>query len=333
MKKYSSYQEAEAIAVQLFYQQKHQEAIAMLKDLMEKFPGKLHEIAWSLALNYCLNGQYEKSLEMFDYGLKKGIFFPFHPEINIWEPLEKYDLERFKKIKEKTKQLRDQAQAKAKPGLEIFPPAKYSKNEKYPLLIVLPGWGGDLEFSKRNWNSERLKQEFIVAYMQSSQVVQTQGFAWDDIPQGRKEIKQLYEQTIKNYAVDLDKVIIGGYSQGGMMVMDIIFTRTIPLKGFVAVCPGGGIPGTLTKENTAKATEQGVRGYIISGEKDDFLPEQQEAIKIFKEADFPYQMKVIPGMYHWFPGDFGKQLDLAIEYISGTWFAALTIDWNSAALS
>lgn len=76
MQNYSNYQEAETIAVNLFYQQKHQEAIELLKNLMEKFPGKLHEIAWSLALNYCLNGQYEKSLEMFDYGLNKGIFFP-----------------------------------------------------------------------------------------------------------------------------------------------------------------------------------------------------------------------------------------------------------------
>lgn len=318
MKKYSSYQEAETIAVQLFYQQKHQEAIAMLKDLMEKFPGNLHEIAWSLALHYCLNGQYEKSLEMFDYGLKKGIFFPFHPEINIWEPLEKYAPERFKKVKEKTRQLREQARKKAKPKLEVLPPEKYSENKKYPLYIVLPGWGGNLEFSRRHWNSERLRQEFIAAYMQSSQVVQTQGFGWDDLSLGRKEIRQLYEQTVKNYAVDLDKVIIGGYSQGGMMVMDIVFTRTIPLKGFVAVCPGGGIPEALTKENTAKAAEKGVKGYIISGEKDDFLPEQQEVIKIFKEADFPYQMKVIPGMYHWFPGDFGQQLDLTIEDIFRT---------------
>ena len=318
MKNYTSYQEAEAIAVRLFYQQKHQEAIELLKDLMEKFPGKLHEIAWSLALNYCLNGQYEKSLEMFDYGLKKGIFFPIHPGINIWEPLEKYDPERFKEIKEKTRQLRDQARKTAKPGLEVFPPEKYSENKKYPLFIILPGWGGGMEFSKRHWNSERLKQEFIAAYMQSSQVVQTQGFAWDDIPLGRKEIKQLYEQTVKDYAVDVDKVIIGGYSQGGMMVMDIVFTRAVPLKGFVAVCPGGGIPGALTKENAAKVAEKGVRGYIISGEKDNCLPEQQEVIKIFKEAGFFYQMKVIPGMYHWFPGDFGQQLDLAIEYIFST---------------
>ena len=166
-----------------------------------------------------------------------------------------------------------------------------------------------------HWNSDRLKQEFITVYIQSSQVVLTQGFAWDDLPLARKEIKQLFEQTIKDYAVDLNKVIIGGYSQGGMMVMDIAFGRTIPVKGFVAVCPGGGIPKTLTKENAAKAAEQGVQGYIISGEKDDFLPEQEETIKIFKEAGYPYQMTVIPGMYHWFPGDFGKQLDMAIEYI------------------
>ena len=69
MKYYSSYKEAEEIAIQLFYQQKHQEAIELLKDLMEEFPGNLYEIAWSLAIHYCSNGQYEKSLEMYQKAL------------------------------------------------------------------------------------------------------------------------------------------------------------------------------------------------------------------------------------------------------------------------
>lgn len=280
MKKYNNYQEAETIAIQLFYEQKHKEAIEFLEKLMEQYPGQLYEIAWGLANNYCLEGKYEKSLEMFDFGFENGLFFPFHPELKIWEPLEKYDSERFKIIKEKTKQLRNQARAKAKPGIEVVLPGKYSKNEKFPLFIVLHGWGGDIEFSKRHWNSEKLNQDFIVAYVQSSQIVQTQGYTWDNLARAKKELKQLYEGIVREYAVDLQKVIIGGYSQGGMMSMDVVFTETIPLKGFAVVCPGGGIQQSYTKENAARAAGKGVRGYIITGEKDDCLPEQQEVIKM-----------------------------------------------------
>ena len=318
MKTYATFQEAEGIGVPLFYEQKHPEAIEFIKTVLNDFPEMEYELNWSLALHYCMNRQYEESLDLFESSLAKGIFFPFPPEFNIWESLEKYAPERFARIKTRSLHLREQAQVTSRPKVEVVPPVTYNpgKKKSYPLFIILPGWGGDNEFSKRHWVSERLGKEFITAYIHSSQVVKTRGFAWDDLSLARKEIQTLVEQILRDYAVDPERIFIGGYSQGGKMALEIVFSRIIPIKGFVLVCPGGGIPASLNKENAAKAVEKGVRGYIITSERDDFLPEQQEAVKILQEAGLSYSMTINPGMYHWFPGNFSTQLDIAIEYIT-----------------
>jgi acetyl esterase/lipase len=133
MKEFSNYQEAENAAVLLCFQEKHGEAIELLKNLLHQYPEKLHNIAWGLVFNYCMNGQYEKALDMSELALKKGI-----------------------------------------------------------------------------------------------------------------------------------------------------------------------------------------QGSIITGDNDESLPEQQDAVKILKEAGFPIRFIVNPGMYHWFPEDFGKQLDLAIAHINNS---------------
>jgi predicted esterase len=314
LKRFTDYQEAETAAVLLCFQEKHGEAVELLKNLLGQYPEKLHDIAWGLVFNYCMSGQYEKALDMSESALKKGIFFPFHMEFDFWKPLERF--ERFKGIREENERLRKQARAEAKPQFEILKPRNYSKKETYPLFIVLHGWGDDNKMLMRYWKSEKLEKEYLVAFLQSSRVVRTGGYAWDDLPLARKEIKQMVEQIVKEYPVDPDKTIMGGFSQGGKMTLDIIFTQTIPLKGFVAVCPGGGIPEALTVENAAKAAEKNVQGSIITGDRDESLPEQQETVKILKEAGFPYRFIVNPGMYHWFPEDFGNQLDLAIDHIN-----------------
>lgn len=313
MKRITDYQKAETTAVLLCFQEKHEEAVELLNNLLDQYPDKLHDIVWALALDHCLNGDYEKSLDMFELALKKGFFLPFHPEFNIWEPLEKF--ERFKGIKEENERLRKQAQAEAKPQFEILKPQNYSERETYPLFIVLHGWGDDNNMLMRYWKSEKLEKEYLVAFLQSSQVVRTGGYAWDDLPLARNEIKQMVEQIVKEYPVDADNTIIGGFSQGGMMTLDIVFNRVIPVKGFVVLCPGGGIPEALTEKSAAEAAEKGVQGSIITGDNDESLPEQQETVKILKEAGFPHRFIVNPGMYHWFPEDFGNQLDLAIESI------------------
>ncbi len=313
MGKQLTFEELENKSTLLFYQGEFKEDRLLLEKGMEQFPGHWPEIAWNLAYIYIYVGEPNKTLDLFEKALEKGVFFPFYSQFNLWEDLEKN--KRFQKLKKEHRRLQVEAQAKAKPCLEILTPKAYKKTKKYPLFIALHGGGGNIEFMKRKWKSEKLANEFIVAIPQSSQVVNTGAYMWDDFSLARQEIKQHYQRIIKEYRLNVNRVFIGGFSQGGKLALDVVFNEVIPVYGFVVLCPGDGIPDGLTEASAAKLAKQRVCGITITGDKDQDLETQKEMEKIFEFALFPHGLKINPGMYHWFPEDFGSQLDHAIEVL------------------
>ena len=314
MGKQLTFEELENKSTLLFYQGEYIEDLILLEKGLDRFPDQWPEIAWNLAYIYIQVGKHNKALDLFEEALEKEVFFPFYAQFNLWEKLEK--IQGFQKLKKEHQRLREEAQAKARPHVEIRTPGAYKKtNKKYPLFIALHGGGGSIEFMKRHWKSDKLAKEFIVAIPRSSQVVNTGAYIWDDFSLARKEIKQHYERIIKEYRVNMNRVFIGGFSQGGKLALDVVFNEVIPVYGFVALCPGDGIPDGLTEASAAKLANQGARGIIITGDKDQDLEAQKEMEKIFEFALFPFGLKINPGMYHWFPEDFGSQLDHAIEVL------------------
>lgn len=313
-KPYSNYQEAEQVCTNLYYEGKYKEAIRVLEMAKTDFPGQYDEIIWSLAVNYCLDGQAKESMAAFQEALDKGVCIPDPSFYNYWEPLEKYP--EFKKMRERNTRLRQLAQSKSKPAFDVILPEGYHKGKSYPLFVALHGWGGNNDWFRMYWTSERLSKEFILVYMQSSQVVKTNGYCWDDIAKARQEIRGMYDTVLKQYAVDQDKIYIGGFSQGGKTSLDIAFEQTLPIKGFVLLCPGGGIPEALTNPAAIKQAQQTkLRAVIITGDKDSSLKEQKEVIAILKQSGIPYRFTINPNMYHFFPPDFPNQLDNALNFL------------------
>jgi predicted esterase len=313
-KPYSNYQEAEEICTILYYEGKYKEAIRVLEMAKGDFPGQYDEIIWSLAVNYCLDGQDRESMAAFKEALDKGVCIPDPSFYNYWKRLEKYP--EFKKLRERNTALRKLAQTKSKPAFDVILPEGYDKGKSYPLFIALHGWGGNNNWFRMYWTSERLSKEFILVFMQSSQVVKTNGYSWDDIETARKEIRGMYDAVLEQYSIDQDKIYIGGFSQGGKASLDIAFEQTLPIKGFILLCPGGGIPEALKNPAAIERAQQTkLRAVIITGDKDSSVNEQNEVIAILKQSNIPHQFNINPNMYHWFPPDFPLQLDNALTFL------------------
>ncbi len=313
-KPYANYQEAEEVCTTLYYEGNYKEAIRVLELAKKDFPGQYDEIVWSLAVNYCLDGQAKQSMAAFEEALDRGVCIPDPSFYNYWEPLEKYP--EFKKLRERNTRLRQLAQTKSEPAFAVILPKGYDKGNRYPLFIALHGWGGNNDWFRMYWKSETLEQDFILAFMQSSQVVKTNGYSWDDIKKARSEIRSMYDTIISEYSIDKRQVYIGGFSQGGKTSLDIAFEQTLPIKGFILLCPGGGIPDALTNEAALKRAQQtNLRAVIITGSKDSSLQEQHDIIAILKKSHIPYRFTINPNLYHFFPPDFPHQLDMALDFL------------------
>jgi predicted esterase len=315
MQTFESYTEMRTKVVELFQAEQYAEAVEILKWGIEAFPNHLEANCYNLALCYTASGKIEEALRSLQAGLDQGIWFSRYGFLGeLWAPMR--ELDGFEALQEAYETRRQQAQKESKPRLVIETPKSYTPEKTYPLFIALHGGGENLEVFQPQWKSSKLEDEFIVAYLQSLQVMGNNRFAWEDLDLAEKEILEAYETVLQDFTVDPAEVLIGGFSDGGRASLALTTSETtLPLKGFVVLCPP--IPETFTPEGAAKAQERGVRGTLLTTEMDQRLEDQKEMVAVFKAQGVAVRLVVTPDIGHWYPPDLGEQIDTAIKHIRG----------------
>jgi predicted esterase len=311
---FTNYQDMRKYVGELYSQKKYSEAVDVLRDALARFPGHLHANAYNLALMYRYLGEYEKGVKVMQYALEHGIWFGKYDFYNeeIWGPYK--ELSSFKTFLNQNEVFWKEAQNKAKPELVMSTPEGYNDQKEYRLFIALHGGNSNIENFRKSWISERLQQEFIVAYVQSSQVVSMDGYNWtEDMELSKKEIAVAYHKILKTHPVSADQVIIGGFSSGGVAALEVALNNTIPVSGFIVLCPAK--PESFTAQKVIEAKRRGIRGTILTTEMDPRLPDQKKMNKILEAEGFPCAFIVTPDIGHWFPEDLDKKIDSAIDFI------------------
>ncbi|MDH4218869.1 MAG: hypothetical protein OEY18_04965 [Candidatus Aminicenantes bacterium] len=312
---FASYKEMRARIGKLYKQKRYAEAAEILGKALMQFPDHLHANTYNLALMHVQLKEYKKALMALEYGLEQGIWFgkyDFFAE--MWTPLK--ETEGFKAFEQKNEAKKQKAQKAVKPKLEVLVPEDYDKSKKYPLFLALHGGGENIDVFKPQWTSDMLQDKFIVAFPQSSQIVSMDGYNWtEDIELSKKEIKEAYEKIIQNYPVDTSRVIVGGFSSGGVASLEVVLNDTVPVIGFVVLCPAK--PEDFTAQKVAEAKKRGIKGTLLTTEMDPRLPDQKEMAEIMKAQNFPLEFIVTPNIGHWYPEDLGEMIDAAITYIVG----------------
>jgi len=290
------------------------EAVELLEGAIDRFPAERYEITYSLAYAHLVLGDHDRALSVLEDGLARGFWFAFPLEAPVIQPMR--DHARFRKILATSDDRRRRAQVNTRSRWEVSVPSTYRRGRPVPLFIALHGWGDTIDDLREVWRSERLGREFLTVFVQSSQLVKMDGgCGWDDVERGREEIERFYRQTLETYAADPARTLVGGFSQGGRMAIDVAFGGVIPVSAFVVVNPGGGIPSSLTPGAAEDARRRGMRGVILTGEHDPDLDEQREMLAVLDRVGFACRSVVIRELGHWYPEDFPAQLDLALDFV------------------
>lgn len=310
---FKTYQEMRTHLGELYLQEKYAEAADLLLWARDAFPDYLFNNTYNLTLMYAQSGQYEKGIEALQYALDRGIWFaPFIFENELWNPLK--EQEGFDRIRRQIDEYMKAAQATAKPELLIVTPEPFDPEKKYPLFIALHGGSENIEVFKDRWKSKKMSEEFITAYPQSSQVIAMNGFWWHgDIETTRRELVEAYQKVISEYPVDTGNVIVGGFSSGGLAALEVVLSNTIPVAGFIALCPDR--PESFNDANIREAKKRGVRGVLITAEQDERHAMHEEMVASFEKEGLPCTYVVLPEIGHTYPEDLDKQIDQAIDHI------------------
>ncbi len=170
-----TYAEMRAYLGELFEQKRYAEAAAMLERVLDRFPDNVRANTFNLAAARALMGQPDKAIDALEDGLRRGVFYSkWDFEAEAWAIVKQQP--RFPAFFQANLHRIAEADKKATMKLEVATPAGYDPARRYPLFVALHGGGENIAMLKPNWVSPRLQAEFIVAWVQSSQVADMTGF-------------------------------------------------------------------------------------------------------------------------------------------------------------
>jgi len=311
-----------------YEQKKYSEALAVAREASKRFPDYDAKTSFWIACLENRLGNHDEAIQTLQSATERGIWWPAGT-------LQDSDLDsirgrpEFRAIEEECKRLQQQAPKIAKPELMVRVPSGYSDGRDYAALVVFHArYGERPEISAEEWLALP-STGTILAAPWSSQVYTSDGRCWDDPALAEKDVKWTFEQLGAKYRLNWDKLMLGGFSQGGALSIYSALKRLVPCRGFVAVAPSDWVRpeekrATERKElsepfaSFVKASDcRGLRGVIIIGDKDPFFPKIEQLYALMVERGLDGKLVVEPGLGHQYPDEFEGKLNRAVDFVQG----------------
>ncbi len=310
-----------AKAYQLYLKKEYAQALDLIEREAGRFPEQENTAYfWRICLVSRM-GQPTRAVQFLEEAIAAGHWYREArlQEDEDLEPLQgRPDFERLAAI---CRERQAQAQAGAEPALVTLPPEGQcgTGDEPCPLLIALHGNTRNAPSSVEYWRSA-VARGWLLALPQSSQVSGPDAYVWDDREWTKREIREHHVALVEEYAVDGDRVILGGFSMGGELAIWLVLSDAVEARGFVVVGPGGPYIHQPDKwvPLIEASRERGLRGYIVVGELDVFCLEGSKALAtILRSQGIPCEVEVHPDLGHDFPPDFEVSLARGLEFVLG----------------
>jgi predicted esterase len=292
--------------VALYHQDRKEEALRLIEQNQDSFPEQAARLMfWRMCL-LSLTGRSDDVLSVFQQGLDSGLWW--HTELFADPDLNAvHDLPEFKRLMAISQEKYEQAQGQVERDYTILLPESPSSG-LYPLLITLHGRNGNKEVDLVQWEMAR-QRGWLVLSAQSTQPVFQGAYHWDNPARGLDDLYFYYERAAQKYAIDPQRMVIAGFSQGSGMAIYTALKGDLPVRGFIGIGTWWADPNELTSER------KDVRGYFITGEKDHTLDRAHEIQEVLRKNNIEFTEEVHAEIGHGFSTDFGASFDKAIDFI------------------
>lgn len=170
-------------------------------------------------------------------------------------------------------------------------PASPASSEPVPLLIFLHGYGSN-EVDTGNFAKSFDDRCMVVSVRAPYKISENKykwyqferkgheyNFSYDELKKSRARIIQLIKSLQKEYNIDKDKIMVGGFSQGAMMSLAISLKHSDLISG--AMILSGDLLTEIEQEIMDKKIDKRLDIYISHGRQDRVLS-FAEAVKDIK---------------------------------------------------
>lgn len=302
-----SYNELEELAINYYQNSKADSTIIVMEYAYENYPEELLRSSTILAQVYMVAGNFSKAIDIWKIGIEKGYAYGLNNRPYLGYFKDNADFERLVEIE---MELLETLHLK----YEIELPEGYSITKSYPVLYIFHGNSRNIEKSKTVWKSPIMSEEFITVFLQSYMPASSEDFRWvPDDNKTRKEFQGIYDQIIKEYSVDKQKIVFAGMSAGGRIAVEYMMNNYFPASGMVLNCPV--IPPDINDDMIALFVERDNKIGIISGENDFALESQKNLINLINKHSGQARIIVNKELGHSFAPNFSQLLDEYLRWV------------------
>jgi acetyl esterase/lipase len=308
--------------LELSAEKRDEDALALAVDIARRFPEQAAEGSFLLACAYNRAGRDEQALRTLEVALDGGSCW--HDSLLTWspslEPLQ--DRPRFRRILARSKVMMDALEASTRVSVAIFPPQAAETAGAPPVFLPLHG-GADIPGEHDTYWATAVELGVLVAIPRSSQRRSSDTFWWGgpgepfNRERSERDVQAAYDEVGAKYAFDVDRVLLGGFSQGaGLAVTLALQNRPFPVDGFLCVGPGIEDLEPLLPLMDAAAARR-LRGWILAGERERGLDLITRLGHELTSHGVSCQLEVVPGLGHEFPDDFSGRLASGLRFVFG----------------
>jgi dienelactone hydrolase len=326
----NSFQVLDARVMGLFREQRYAEALDLLTAEGPRHPGNEPDVVYMRSCLAARKGDEGLAVAVLAQALEKGLWFgeTLLRRSPSWQPLQ--GRPDFEKVVAACLQ-RQHAEQEGRPPVHytaLLPDGGEAGGGvggggagPYRGFVALHGNGENVRKALDGWRPVT-GEGWLLAAIESSQIIQSDGYVWDDTEVALREIREQYAALAADHELSADHLVIAGFSMGGYTALRVALSGTIPARAFVLLGPGGPDPAAddlaswlpLIREQQERGVP--LRGYLIAGQDDGETPvEAQRALAgLLTENGIPCGFEVVPGVGHAYPLDFRPVIARALAF-------------------
>ncbi len=202
---------------------------------------------------------------------------------------------------------------KKNPPLIITPP-RHKKTKPAPVIISMHGYGGRAEGYPVYWRKVARQVDAVLVIPRAVRPLPNDGpgASWNNPDEADRLVDLTLKYAAEKIAIDEDRIILSGFSQGAFMAQTIGLRHPQKFLGIIPMA-GGYVPN-IDAPQKAKG-KRIPRFYFMVGEEDRNADQVKLAAKDFKAAGYPTKLRIYPDVAHRYPKDNDKELRKALKFI------------------
>ena len=224
--------------------------------------------------------------------------------------------------------LLNRAQEIADEQIVVYVPPNLDPQKPAPLIVTFHGVGENPHRHIRSWQEAADRLGAVVAAPRGIAPVSEHSpilsFRWvtaggsedrRDFRECQACLEQAIELAGQRADIDVNRVLLAGYSQGGSVALSLLTDAPERARGAV-------VEATAYSRHTLdtwepEKCEHAVRVYIIVHEFDQMRPEGEEAFQAMVAAGIDARLEVVAGADHELPTDHADRQVAAVRFVLG----------------